>query len=547
MHKYKAIAYFFQHYVTAFLVCVGLLGLLFSVPLSPKGDSAEYQMVAETLWFDRSLIFSRKVLDRHDGYYPQKTEATDGYQTIAGKGNVQYLISHSFYYPLFALPFFGIAVTLLPDKPILGMYIFNVFLVGIAYCIVLFYFSRVRKLRLAPLYAAGFMLLSPVVPYVFWTTPETFVFTVVLLYLMCLFVFRASLCAGVLLGIAVGQMPIMFPFALPLIVDGTIGWGQKIRALIVAAGISVIPFGINYQLTDTLFPLSPYVILSGQAIWDFIHVLLDPAMGLIWFYPFVYTAMFSLRLTLRSSVLIIAAGLSLLLGMMNSQFYTAQIGHRYLHYIYPVFLFLLDSGKLKKPLLIAILAVSAFFAPGLYHSQVTVRNDIDISTSSYLPYRLAKYLFLYRYSEHPEVFAYHARPLDNDWKWKPHLIYFDNADPDSYYEEDRWFKPGMWLRFIFWGFSPGKVALYFDRERYEVKARLNRREYISHNGVLDITLLPSDIVENGKMGKYTYIDIWFSGWRPVDEGIIGDDRILGNRFASVSTPDEKIYEFPYDR
>jgi len=108
---------------------------------------------------------------------------------------------------------------------------------------------------------------------------------------------------------------------------------------------------------------------------DFIYSIFDPATGLIWFYPMVLLSIFFLKSKPKNFVILTSSLLSLLFFMINNQYYTHQIGLRYLNYLYPAFFFIFEIKNLK----INILLTSIFIGMSLL---LTVGQNTNLDKNS---------------------------------------------------------------------------------------------------------------------------------------------------------------------
>jgi len=395
--------------------------------------------------------------------------------------------------------------------------------------------------------------------YIFWHHPETFLYFTVASFFFFLFVLNKPMVSSIFLGLTIGQSLVMAFLGLNLLWYLTekkqlLKYKTILIGLIILV-ISSIHYLYSYYLTGELFPLQSNAKFTLTAFKDLIPALLDPGVGLIWFYPMVIFTLIFARRNFRSVVVYLSVLLTLAAFMINRQFYTHQVGMRYHNYFYPAFFFILDPLLLrsKKTLQFLLIALSAFLTIGI-NTDIRANNDsMNISAKSFVGYEFTKRLFPFRYHEHPAVFINHTNYLTdyinqisehNPQKTKVYI------EGDNYYSDINYFYANKWIRTLFTPLKPGLLRFEFHDPQLSVQARLAGTTYSSVDGILEIPLGDNNLKTSAKgdmyvdFTHYAYVDWYFSGQCACDK-YPDDQRLIGNSIKQAHLNGQIFYPPEY--
>jgi len=384
------------------LPAVAALILALLVPITRYGDASDYVMMTLSLADDGDLVYSESDLRRIENERPPETDFPAGMFLVRGVDGRLFVGGHSFYYSLFAVPFymlFGIR----------GFYVLNGLLLSGVLWMVASHFS-ISMGKKAWLLAFVALCFSASFDYVIWQTPATWLFFLIAGFLF--FYWRDRfLVSGLFLGLAAGsQFPLSVWVLLPLIdfVRGRIslskllGFGaitlivilpQVLYFLTIAGSIHITWLSLGTPARYLYFPLQypgqeeflrsehavAFAKFSRPEHFSFkalATALFAPSMGLIWFYPFSVLAAWRMWKERRGGVALMVALLVLAAYCTAGRLYTHQVGLRYLNPIFPVFLLGFRTfpwKRVEKILLLIVLIMGITF---LYFPQTNSAESI---------------------------------------------------------------------------------------------------------------------------------------------------------------------------
>lgn len=538
-----------------------ILGAIVSDNPIRKGDGTEYMIATETLFFDHNLEYSENVFKRHLALKPASLDGVGGVFNI-GKNDQQYLTQHPFYYSLFSVPVYGLLELINTKLAYWSFAITNLLFLSAVLVALIYYLKTKIKTKLYLLISISLILFSTVLPYVFWQHPEIFIFSLIFFFFFCLFALNKPMLSSVFLGLAVGQSLVLFPYLLILLFEIYLKKNKRIlavlpiyiRVIIIFSLFGSLHYIISHLLTGHLFPLENYATFSLLAIKDVVRALIDPAVGLIWFYPMTIFCLLFAKNNSRTYVVIFAAILSLTLYMVNNQFYTHQVGLRYLNYIYPSFFFIIDPKKIKIPniSIIIIICFAAFLTIPISLNMHLSNDEMYIGQKNFIAYKAILRLFPFAYKDHPGVFVYRSQSLTDLSKESERVadklkIFVQNTKLFS----DGWISGNSWTRVLLNPVNLGNLTLEFREKDKSVVAIVNNHKYFSSEGKLSIDLRKEDILHSTKRDKFTvfsnyvYLDLYLEGWCPCDKGL-NDQRLLGNYIEGIINNERVLYQYKID-
>lgn len=548
-------------YVFLILIFTGILGAILSSTPIRKGDGTEYMLATETIFFDKGIEYNDKVFNRHLNLRAGSLDAV-GFMFNKGKNNNYYLTQHPLYYSAFSVPLYGLIHILNPKLAYWSFFITNMSFIMIVILYLIYYLKKELKNKDYILLTFAFIFFSTVFSYIFWQHPETFLFFTVSSFFFFLYVLKRPVFAAIFLGLSTGQSLVLVFLGLNLIFytlknNKSLQDIAKKSIFILLAFVPTASFHylVSYYLTGKFFALQNNANFSLGTLKDIMPALFDPSVGLIWFYPMVIFTVFNMKKDLKSFVVLFSTLISLVLYMINNQFYTHQVGLRYLNYIYPAFFFILDGEKLKKLNIknIIILALSVFLTLGI-NMDIRLNNDgMNISQKNFVAYKWIKRLLPQFYFEHPQVFIHHSMSIinlndpKNQYPTAFRIFADNNLTPGTIYEDNNWIVGDKWVRFLFNPVKPGKLVFKFATRNKKSEARVNGKIFTSNKGILEINIKPSDINHSQKTDMYTfftdylYIDFKFESWCPCESGS-SDKRLLGNSFEEIINNGKTLYK-----
>jgi hypothetical protein len=350
-------------------------------------------------------------------------------------------------------------------------------------------------------------------------------------------------------GLAFAAQPALGLLALPFLVEQLLR-KRYLPALLAAA---VLVAWAAPQWIYNVFWLGSFVPMRSQGLASsnyaslglLARLLVDPSMGLFWFYPAAAYCLVCLRPGLRSlSLPIVALGvLSIMTAVYD--FYSHQVGNRYANWVFPAFLF--AAGPLRMDTWPARL--SALFAivvgAGLAINPLGNSRDMDVRGKTLLAYRAFD-----RWEvawENPEVFRFGSDQLVRD------RVYTRQLTRDGWtWGDDR-------TDLMLLGVRPGPLVLELRswpkaHQRQLVTVRTGggtAREVSIEPAQLERVEIPlggGDVrgYKRWKDHNYAYLSIRAQGWSPAieqqgDRPEAHDLRKLGVRVERISVDGEVLF------
>jgi hypothetical protein len=424
------------------LFCAGVLAFCAIAPLMRLGDASDYILTTESLWFDHDLKLTEADLARHALRKPVWFDSPRGLETVAGRDGNRYLgLWHSFYYPLFAVPFYAVF-------GYRGFYLAN----GALFCLTAFCLLRHSRRFNGPTTALSWMfaalLFSAALGYVAWIHPETFLMAAVALFA---FFYRRGnrVIAAVFLGIAVGAQPILAGIALPIAVLELFRrprWRTALSEIAAFLAFALPQYLMNLAKLGVVHPmLTTHVV--GASFVDptlILRSFIDPAAGIVWFYPAIVLAVFFARWDAVTIAFCAAAVLTIVAGGTSSVWYSHQIGYRYGSYVFPLFLLAVDRVSFAgwRGTLGSLFVL--FSGTGLLVNAVGNSISTNVDEKLLLPYRVIRKLPIYR------------EELSITWN-RMHKI--APAVGATAIWDDGWIPSNTWLTMMFVSMPDGPVRL----------------------------------------------------------------------------------------
>lgn len=542
------------------LIFIGIFGAILSSTPIRKGDATEYVLTTESLFFEHNIEYTAEKYFRHLTLKPASMDGV-GYVRNKGLDGKEYLTQHPLYYSLSSVPLYGLFYFLNPRLAYWSFFITNLVMFEFVAIYLLYYFKKVIKADKYHFLFFAYIFFSTAFGYIFWHHPETFLYFTVASFFFFLFILNKPIISSIFLGLTIGQSLVMAFLGLNLL------WYLLERKLLlkyktlliggIIFGISSFHYFCSYRLTGEFFPLQDNAKFTITALKDVIPALIDPGVGLIWFYPMViFTLLFAKR-NLRSVIVYLSVFLTLTAFMINRQFYTHQIGLRYHNYLYPAFFFILDPLLLRtrKKLQFFLIAISAFLTIGINIDIRTNNDSMNISAKNFVGYEITKRLFPFRYQEHPAVFINHTYYLTD------YINEITEHDPqktkvyiegDNYYFDINYFYGNKWIRTLFTPLKTGTLRIEFIDPKLSVQAKIGNTTYTATNGIIEIPLDDSNLKSSMKgdmyvdFTRYAYID-WFFEGKCACEKYPEDTRLIGNSIKEAKLNKLVFYPPEYIR
>jgi hypothetical protein len=380
----------YREYYPFVLLCAAVLAFVLLAPMARYGDASDYVFFAESLWYDQDLRHTPEDLARHLQIKPPFFDSPAGLHTREGRGGREYYgAHHSFYYSLAALPFYG----LLGYR---GFFVFN----GVCFCLfALLLYWHLRRSN-GPVSAWSWLGLGTVFSaswsYIPWIHTEVFYMALLGLF-MYAWQRGRPLGAAAALGYVATAQPILALLAGPFFL---LSWQERrswrtllaMAALIGAIAAPQVIF--NLWAFGTPHPLLAIDVVGTQhlRLGNFIRSWIDPAAGILWFYPAVLAAVFEAPKN-RLTAWMVAASLAVILASGVSQvWYSHQVGLRYGSYVFPLLLFTVRGVSFRTWRSLAVWSFVVLVGTGLVLNPIGNSVTMDITGKLFLPYRLAKRL-----------------------------------------------------------------------------------------------------------------------------------------------------------
>ena len=561
----KAFSFMNYHdFVLVFLIFAGVLGAIFSTTPTRKGDATEYMLQTETMFFDHNLKFTNEIYNRHLQLKPGSLDGV-GYVKNLGKDGSYYLTQHPIYYSLFSVPLYGLFYFINPRLAYISFFVTNLLFVMAVVFYLIYYLKNTLKIKDYHLLTVAYIFFSTVFVYIFWHHPETFLFFTVSSFFFFLYVKKKPVIASLFLGLSIGQSLVLVFLGLNLAYY-LLSKNKNIRELIknstfsfiAIVSVASIHYLVSYILTGTAFSLQSNASYSLLTMKDIVPALFDPSVGLVWFYPMVILSILYAKKDLKTLIVFISVFLSLLFFMINKQFYTHQVGLRYLNYLYPAFFFILDPALLKKrkTLLVFILGASLFLTLGI-NTDVRVSNDtMDVSKKNFAGYKLLKRFVPNYYFEHPAVFMNHTAWLTDyigdPKQHNPSKLKVFIESPAEYYADNKYFLGDVWVRLLMTPLNPGELEIEFERPDKRVDIKLNGKNYEVKNKTFKVNLSKNELRQSLKedmyinFSNYLYLDLKAEGWCACEK-FKDDNRQLGNSIVTIKNNGQIIYDKQIDK
>jgi len=383
----------YQEYFPFVLLCVAVLAFALLAPMLRYGDAADYVFFTESLLYDHDLVYTPGDLARHLTLKPPFFDSPAGLHVRQGRDGRQYLgAHHSFYYSLAALPFYAVF-------GYRGFFLFN------ALCFCLFALCLYLHLKRwnGAVSAWSWLLLALVFSaswsYIVWIHSEVF-YMALLGFFMFFWARRRFLPAAAALGYVATAQPILALLAIPFFV---LAWQETRKVSLLLAMASLIGVIAAPQLLfnlwafGTLHPLLGIDVVGTQHLsWgSFVRSWIDPAAGILWFYPAVIAAAVEAPKDRRLAWMSLASAGVILASGVSQVWYSHQVGLRYGSYVFPLFLFLVGKVSFARWRAVAVWSFVVLVGTGLAVDPIGNSVTMDISPKLFLPYRVARHLRWY--------------------------------------------------------------------------------------------------------------------------------------------------------
>lgn len=324
------------------------LGMIAALPLQLFGDSLEYLGMAVSLLRTHNLTWERADLEGCAEVVPPETYIPDTERGHLVRKNVRGVLvwgTHSPYYSLIALPFVAVAGAK-------GFLVLN----SICFLAVLFllykYLCDKNSSTTAFVLAASLLSFSSALAYVFWIHTEILVFAA----LFCALYFgvrRRMLLAGIVLGIALAIRPMCCLALVPIGVLCITSRRDIILVSKVALAACIIAFPqvlYNYLQFGSWNSFKGWASPQLMSTRRVLAIWIDPAEGMIWYYPMVGWCVLRNRwpwyvmLTLIGTAIVI----SVTCTTAGPSLFSAQIGWRYCMMLFPFFLIMAGQWRSNR-------------------------------------------------------------------------------------------------------------------------------------------------------------------------------------------------------
>ncbi len=374
-------------YAPFLLLSTAVLAFCLAMPLLRVGDAADYVLGTESLWYDHDLRYTREDLLRHLDLKPADFDSPAGLHTAVGRGGAVWLgAHHSFYYSVAALPFYA-------AFGYRGFYLAN----GLLFCLfALCLYWHLRRFN-GPTTSWAWLLLALVFSaswtYVAWIHAEVLYMALVG---FALYLWRTGrpVWAALPLGLAAAAQPILallVPGLLFLVWRERRRW-REILAMAAVLALAALPQGLfNLYAFGRLHPmLGTETVGLGYVSWGrFVRSWLDPAAGVLWFYPAIGVALLEAPRNRRTLVLVLSA-LAVILGSgVSVAWFSHQVGLRYGSYVFPLFLFLVEKVDLGRPRALLAWCCVVFAGTGLAINPIG-NSAMSPRAKTFLPFTLAR-------------------------------------------------------------------------------------------------------------------------------------------------------------
>ncbi len=351
------------------LALVGLLGAALAVPATRYGDASEYVMATLSVVFDRDLVHEERDVVRATALRPAGTDIPAGLQLVQTRDGVYRFGGHTIYYPILAAPFYVVF-------GYRGFYVLNALLFWAVLVVLARHYGSSAGLPVA----LAALVPSAAFCYLFWTTPENAILCFVALSLFAWERGR-SLLSGASLGVASAMK---FPLALFVValllgrrerlswrgggrfVAGflllflpqlayNLGSLKCVHATFLTPSDSStfmyfrarVPYCEGFRPAKDVRVMHRWTDTSHLSVERVVGSLIDPSMGLVWFYPMTLYCL-AMSPWRRRQIALVAVSLACLAVFCSVQrLFTHQVGLRALNYLYPALLFLPDQGRVR--------------------------------------------------------------------------------------------------------------------------------------------------------------------------------------------------------
>lgn len=313
-----------------------LLGLALCLPYQLFGGATEHLGMAASMLRTHDLIYQREDLLACAEMIPPETYLPDarvGYTKRNRDGDHAWGV-HSVYYAVLGTPF----VAVFGGR---GFFVLNAacftLILALLYC-------RLREVNswvVSFWLAAACVCLSPALSYVFWIQSE--VVTMALLLGALFFGFRGKVVGtGLCLGAAVAMWPMLVLALAPILV-----WhfrtddrcGRMLWAILIA-GVALAPQVVySFWQFGTLNPWAGWMSARYIHVGRVIALWLDPAEGMLWFYPAIVWCLVRNRWPRPMLATLALTALAVSVSLCGTPaLHTHQIGWRCCMLVFPFFL-----------------------------------------------------------------------------------------------------------------------------------------------------------------------------------------------------------------
>jgi hypothetical protein len=379
------------------LVAMLLLGVVLATPVSRFGDGSEYFLMAQSLLFDRDLIVDNQDIARDAQLKPFGLDTPAGVVVMDRTGVRRYGL-HSFYYPAVVTPFYYVF-------SYHGFRLANAAALFLTFLMLLSYVrdhNSPRKSLMIVLLSLGF---TPLVGYISWPMAELFYLFLLTATLYLVHREKYGL-AGVPYGIAVGAVPLLG--VIPALYCLSEIWRTKRVLPFAWMALVAIVFTIPQTLYNFLYLGTWNPVARDWASFSYldwhsaIGTFLDPAYGLLWFYPMVLFVVLSVKWGHRELSLVIGVALFLVLSGVQKSLFSHQVGLRYLVYAVPNLIFALRNVDFRLSRTHITMAFTVLVGAGLLTN--SYGNSINYANRSLAVFPFTLLRDDERYPYHPGVF-----------------------------------------------------------------------------------------------------------------------------------------------
>lgn len=205
--------------------------------------------------------------------------------------------------------------------------------------------------------------------------------------------------AAMFFGIAAGAQPILVGLAaagLLLVVLRSRRWLPAISVAVIFLLFAVPPYVVNWVVLGSAQPMlaTNAVGASSVTLAKLVRSLIDPAGGIVWFYPVIVASLVRAPRTLRTLVLLSGVMAVLVLAGF-SWWYSHQVGLRYGSYVLPAFLLIPERVGFSRWSDALAWTFAAFSGTGLAVNPVGNSAGMDIDQKFFPPYRIVRRLPFY--------------------------------------------------------------------------------------------------------------------------------------------------------